>query len=128
MFDSDFFGAWNAVAVLIACIFKPDGFFGLVFAEHIRLVVFVTSRDKFFQPQTIEVMREIVKEIARPRVVAVAQDYLTLEVRFVVFELLFDVGKLSVKLVLLRRFCGVQTSVQRCFAHLASVPHETLLS
>jgi hypothetical protein len=52
-------------------------------------------------------VREVVKEVAHERVVAVTQDDLAFEMFFIVLEFLFDVRKLSVKLVFLRGFCGM---------------------
>lgn len=59
----------------------------------------------------LEVVREVVKEVADLRIVAVAQDGLALEVLGVMPQLLLDVGELGVKLVLLGRLGGMQTSI-----------------
>lgn len=97
----------NSVAVLVACVFKPDGFVRFVFAEHFRLAVLVTGRDEFLQFKLLEVMREIFEKVAYPRIVAVAQNNLAFKMVFVVFEFFFNVRKLSIKLILLRVLRGV---------------------
>jgi len=57
------------------------------------------------------------KEVADLGIVAVAQNGLVLEMRGVMPQLLLDVRKLGVKLVLLRRLRGVQASIQRLGRH-----------
>jgi len=57
------------------------------------------------------------KEIAHPRIIAVAQDGLALEVRRVMLQLLLDVRKLGVKLILFQRLRGDHASIQRFVFH-----------
>ena len=63
-------------------------------------------------------MREVVKEIADFWIVAVAQYGLIFEMLSVMPQLLLDVRKLRVKLILLRRLRGVHASIQRLARHL----------
>jgi hypothetical protein len=57
--------------------------------------------------QCLEVVQEILEEVADARVVAVAQDGLVLKMLLVMDEFLFDVGKLGVEFILLCRLGGV---------------------
>jgi len=69
------------------------------------------------QPQLLEVVDEVLEDVADTRVVAVAQDGLVLEMLRVMPQLFFDVGKLGVKLVLLGPRGGAQASIQRLGLH-----------
>jgi hypothetical protein len=82
-----------------------------VFAEQICVAILVAGGDQIFQFQLLEVVREVVKEIAYLGIVAVAQDALVLEMLSIMPQLLLDVGELGVKLVLFRRLRGVQASI-----------------
>ena len=62
----------------------------------------VAGSDELSQPQLLEVVGEVVKEVADTGIVAVAVDDLALELRLVVPQLTLDVSKLRVELVLLR--------------------------
>ena len=73
----------------------------------------------FLESQRVELVGEIVKEVADLGVIAVAQDGLALEMLGVVLEFLLDVGKLGVKLILLGRLGGVQAAIQRLVLRVA---------
>ena len=61
------------------------------------------------------------EEIAHARIVAVAQNSLALKIRRVMLQFLFDIGKLGVKLVLLRRLRSVHAPIQRVGFQVAGV-------
>lgn len=82
-------------------------------AEKIGVLVLVAGGDEFLESQRVVLVGEVVEELADLGIIAVAQDGLALEVLGVVLELLLDVGKLGVELVLLGRLGGMQASVQR---------------
>jgi hypothetical protein len=104
--DADFLRVRDAAAVLVAVVFKVDSTLRSVLAEQIGITIPVTGRDELFQPELLEVVREVVEEIAYLWIVAVAQDGLALEMFRVMPQLLLDVGKLGVELILLRRRSG----------------------
>ena len=98
---ANLFRVWYAVAVLVACIFKPNGSFGIILAEKVALLTLVTCRDEPLQAQPLKLVGEIVEEVGNTRIVTVAEDCLTLEMRLVVSKFSFDVLKTGVELVLL---------------------------
>ena len=63
-------------------------------------MILITRRDEFLESEILEIVREIMKEIAYTRIVAVAQNDLSLEMIFVMPQLALDVLKLRVELVL----------------------------
>ena len=109
--DADFVRVGHAVVVLIAVVFEVASTLSRVLVEQIGVAVLVTGGDQLFQLQLLEVMREVVKEIADLGIVAIAQDGLVFEKVCVMPQLLLDVDKLRVKLIILRRLCGVQFSI-----------------
>lgn len=121
--DADLVGVGLAVAVCVALVFEVKRAGGLMRAAEVGLLLFVAGRDQPFELQPLEIVGEVVEEVADARVVAIAKDGLALEVGGVVLEFLLDVGKLGVKLVLLGRLGGVQTAIQG----LASCPRVSLL-
>ena len=112
-------GSGDAVVVLVAVVFEVDSLFRCVLAEQIGVAILVAGGDQLFQFQLLEVVREVVEEIADLGVIAVAKDALFREMLRVMPQLLLDVGKLGVKLVLLDCLSGVQASIQRRAPHLA---------
>ena len=78
-----------------------------MFAKKIAVLVLITGRDEFLEPKPFEIVREIMKEIAHARIVAVAKNNFVPEMVLVMPEFLFNIGKLSIKLVLLRVLSGV---------------------
>src|SRR5674476_64830 len=111
--DADLVRVGDASVVLVAVVFEVDSPLRRVRAEQIGIAILVAGGDQPFQRQLLEVVRKVVKEIADLGIVAVAQDGLALEMRRVMPQLLLDVRKLSVKLVLLRRLRSVHASIQR---------------
>lgn len=73
----------------------------VVIAEQVLLTVPVTGRDKFLQAEKLKVMGEVVIEVANFRVITVAVDHLALKMRFVVYELIFNVRQLRIEIVIL---------------------------
>lgn len=115
--DADFVRVGDAVIVLVAVVFEVDSRLRRVLAEQIGVAILVAGCDQLFQLQLLEVVREVVKEVADLGIVAVAQDGLVLEMLRVMPQLLLNVGELGVKLILFGRFRCVQTSVQRFPRH-----------
>lgn len=99
--DADFVRVGDAIVILVAVVFEVDSSFARVLAEQIGVAILVAGGDQLFQLQLLEVVGEVVKEIANLGIIAVAQDSLVLEMLDVMPQLLLDVGKLGVKLVLL---------------------------
>jgi hypothetical protein len=62
--NADFVGVWNAVAVLVAVVFEKDSLFELVRAEQVGVDILIAGCDQRFKLQLVEVVREIVKEVA----------------------------------------------------------------
>ena len=94
------FRVWYAVAVLVACVFEPNGSFGIVLAEKVALLTLVACRDEPLQAQPLKLVGEIVEEVGNTRIVAIAENRLALEVFLVVGKLALDVLKAGVELVL----------------------------
>ena len=120
--NADFVRVGDAVVVLVAVVFEVDSPLRRVLAEQVGVAVLVAGGDQLLQLQLLEVVREVVKEVADLGIVAVAQDGLALEMLRVMPQLLLDVGKLGVKLVLLGRLRGVQASIQRLARHSSRFP------
>jgi len=72
-------------------IFEIDALFRLVRAEQICVLVLIASGDELLQFQFLEVVGEVVEEIADARVIAVAENGLPFEVLRIVPEFLLDV-------------------------------------
>ena len=115
--DADFVRVGDVVVVLVAVVFEVASTLSRVLVEQIGVAVLVTGGDQLLQLQFLEVMRKVAKEIANLGIVAIAQDGLVFEIVCVMPQLLLDVGKLRVKLILLLRLCGVQFSIQRLARH-----------
>jgi hypothetical protein len=111
--NADFGRIGNAIVVLVAIVFEVDSLLRHVLAEEIGVAILVAGGDQFFQLQLLKVVREVVKEITDRGIVAVAQDALVLEMFRAMTQLLLDVRKLGIKLVLFDRLRGVQASIQR---------------
>lgn len=73
----------------------------------------VARGDEFLKPERIEVERKISEEITLKRIVAVAENGLAAQLRLVVLQLVFDVAKLGVKLILLGLLGVSERSVSR---------------
>ena len=70
----------DAVVVLVAVVVEVDSLFRRVLAEQVGVAILVAGGDQLFQLQLLEVVREVVKEVADLGIIAVAQDGLVLEV------------------------------------------------
>ena len=81
----------------------------------------VTRRNQFLQFQEIEIHREILEKVAFIRVVAITQHRFTLEMLSVMFQLVLDVGKLRVKLVVLVLSRRLQRLVRHSHTSLSLV-------
>ena len=73
----------------------------VVIAEQVLLTVSVTGCDKFLPAEKLKVTGEAVIEVADFRVITVAVDHLALKMRFVVYELIFNVRQLRIEIVIL---------------------------
>jgi len=81
--DTDCLWVWNAALVIVSTVFKVNGVFSIVPAEQVTTLILVADGDQLLEAQLLEVVREIVKEVANPRIVAVAVNHLALEMLFV---------------------------------------------
>ena len=97
--------------LLLTAVLEVDAVGRLVLAEQVRLVVLVAGGEQLPEMKHLKIVQEILEKVAYTRVVAVAQDGFVLEVSLVVDELVLDVGKLGIELVLLGRPSGVQASI-----------------
>ena len=82
--------------------------------EEVGLAVPVAGRDEALQSEIVEVVEEVAGEVLNARIIAVAEDRLPLERGFVVSELVLDIRKLRVELVLL----GLLSLIQIPISHL----------
>jgi hypothetical protein len=89
--------------------------------EQVHLLILVTSGNEFLEPELLKVEREVVKEVADSRVVAVQIHNLVSKVFAVMLQLTFDVGELGVELVL---FCGAGIPETGVVVVLSSDCHE----
>ena len=69
--------------------------------EKIPLRVLVTSGEQFLQPQMLEVVGKVMKEVADPWIITVAVNDLASEMLFVMPQLVLNIGQLGIELVLL---------------------------
>jgi hypothetical protein len=99
--DPDLFGIGNVVAVLVPLVLEVDGLLRVVLANEICVLALVASGDELPESQLLEVVGEVMEEVAHAGVVAVAIDDLALEVLFVVPQFLLDIRQLRLELVLL---------------------------
>ena len=67
-------------------------------------MILVAGGDELLETKEVKVQDEVIEEITHPRIVAVAEDCLTLEVFPIVLEFSLYVHKLSGKLILLVLF------------------------
>ncbi len=59
----------------------------------------------------VEIGREVFEKVAFIRIITIAVNRFTSEMRFIMLQLVFNVDKLGVPLVLFRFFSGVKVSV-----------------
>ena len=85
--DADLLRVGDAVAVLVAGVFEPDGALAVVPGEEVALLVLVAGGYEPFQTKRLELLGEVVEEVGDARVVAVAEDRLAPEVFLVVAQL-----------------------------------------
>ena len=62
--DPNLLGVGDIVAVSVARVLELDRLLGVVLAEEIDLLVPVASRDELLQAQLLEVVGEVVEEVA----------------------------------------------------------------
>ena len=67
-------------------------------------MILVASGDELLETKEVKVQDEVIEEFTHPRVVAVTEDSLALEVSPIVFEFSLYVFELGVKLILLVLF------------------------
>ena len=89
------------VLVLVALVNLIDGSLALADRKQIRVLAFVASRDHLLQAKQFKVEGEVLEEIAAPRIIAITQDDLALEVFAVMLQLVFNVRELGIMLVVL---------------------------
>lgn len=87
-------------------------------AKEVALLILVAGGDEAFEPQTLKVVGEVVKEVAHARIVAIAIDCLATEVLGVVHKFLFDIGQLGIEFIFLGIFCRMQIAVLRFCCHV----------
>ena len=116
--DANFLRVGNSVAIPVAKVFQPNRPLTLVPRKEVALLVLVAGGDESFQPQSLELICEIVEEVGDARVIAVAKDSFTPKVFLVMAEFVFDVRKLRVELILFRLLRRVQVAV--CHVRLLS--------
>ena len=112
--DADFLRIGNSVAIAVAEILQPDGLFAIVTGEEVTVLVFVAGRYQPFQPQRLELVREVEEEVGHARVVAVAQHRLAAKMLLVVRQFALDVLQLGVELVLF----GLSGRVEGLVSHV----------
>ena len=105
--DADFLGVRYAVAIAVAEILQPNRPFAVVLAEQVAVLVLVASGNQFLQAQLLEVVTEIMEEVAHTRVVAVAEHRLPLEMRLVMLQFVLNINELGIKFILLRSICSM---------------------
>ena len=64
-------------------------------------MILVAGGDELLETQKVEVQDEVIEELTLPRVIAVAEDGLALEVFPIVLELHFYVSQLRIELIFL---------------------------
>jgi hypothetical protein len=86
-------------------------------------LVLVASGDYLLQPQHLKAQGEVAKKVGASWVIAITKDGLALEVMPIILQLVFNVLKASVELVLLRGLCLVQVFVRHCQILDAIISH-----
>jgi len=81
-------------------------------AEEIHVLIFVAGGDEFFQPQILEAVAEIMKEVGNSGIIAVAENGFAFKVVAVMFQFVFYISKLGIELVFFVAFCAVQVFVE----------------
>ena len=109
--NTKLFRVWHTIAIAIAVIFQPNGTLAIVATEKVTLLTFVASCNEFFQSESFKVVTKIVKEIAYTRVVTITQHCFTSKVLLIVFQFVFNIWKLSIKLVVFILLCLLQCSI-----------------
>ena len=69
--DADVLWVWNAGLVIVPAVFKVDGVFSIIPAEQVTILILVAGGDELLEAQFLKVVREVVEEVADPRIVAV---------------------------------------------------------
>ena len=82
--NSYFLRVRYTIAVAVAVIFKPNGTLTVILAEKVTLLALVASSYKFLQSELLEIMTEIVEEIADAWIIAIAQHHFVFKVLFIV--------------------------------------------
>lgn len=70
--DTCLLGVGQTVAVVAAVVFEPEGPLRVVLTEEVSLLILIAGSNWFLQPQLLEIITEIMEEIADSWVVAVA--------------------------------------------------------
>ena len=70
--DADFVRIGDAVAILVAVVFEVESTSLRMLAEHIGVAILIAGGDQLFELQLLEVVREVVEEIADLWIVTVA--------------------------------------------------------
>ena len=109
------------VAILIAFVNKIYRFLALTLRKQIDVLVLVACGDELLQTEKFEVVGKIGEEIADARVITIAQHGLAAEMLAEMPQLVVDVFKLSVKLIL---FCLLRL-IQILVGHIFGVNVET---
>ena len=91
----------DQVAVPVALVDLADRPFAVALREKIDILALVARRDKTLKLEFLEVVGEVLEEVAPARIVAVAEHDLALEMFLVVPQLVLDVHELRIELVLL---------------------------
>ncbi|WP_240520536.1 hypothetical protein, partial [Glutamicibacter sp. BW77] len=91
-FNADFLGVRNQVPVLVSLVLKVHSLFSVILAEQIRLLALITSGYEFFELQLLEVVAEVMEEIADPWIIAVEIDNFPFEVLLIVAHLVLNVA------------------------------------
>jgi hypothetical protein len=69
---------------------------------------------ELLEAESVEIEREILEEVALEWVVAVAENRFAAQLRLVIFQLVADVAKLGIKLILLGLLCIRERPISRC--------------
>jgi hypothetical protein len=86
MMYADFLGVRQTVATFVAVILEIDTLFRLVRTEQISVLVLVAGGDELLEFQLLEIVGEVMEEIADAGVVTIAEHGLALEVLGVMAE------------------------------------------
>ena len=111
--NADLVRVRNAIAALVAIVFEVDACLARMITEQVGVGILVARSSQLFQLQFLEVVREVVEEMADLWIVTIAENGLALEMLRVMPQLLLDIRKLGVILVLLGGPRAAQASIQR---------------